>query len=325
MKKLTLLLFILMSVPAFAQTTAVPDANFEQALIDLGHDTGSPDGSVLTANISGLTGLAVNYKGINDLTGIEDFVALTYLDCRNNSITGLDVSSSTSLTDLLCSSNQLTSLDVTNNTALISLRCGYNQISALDMSANVLLEELYCHGNQLTGLDLSSNTALFMLEASDNQLTDLELSSNTALTDVFCSANQITSLDLSTNTVLVYLSCYQNQLTCLNVKNGNNLNVFSGGFQADMNSLSCIEVDDPTWATANWTAAAYAIDPGVTFSTNCSNACSNIATGLEEYSNQPKKLIRIIDYLGRETTFKPNTPLIYQYDDGSVEKVMEVW
>ena len=41
--------------------------------------------------------------------------------------------------------------------------------------------------------------------------------------------------------------------------------------------------------------------------------------------NQPKKLIRILDLLGRETTFKPNTPLIYQYDDGSVEKVMEVW
>ena len=38
--------------------------------------------------------------------------------------------------------------------------------------------------------------------------------------------------------------------------------------------------------------------------------------------NQPRKLIRILDLLGRETTFKPNTPLIYQYDDGSVEKVI---
>jgi hypothetical protein len=28
--------------------------------------------------------------------------------------------------------------------------------------------------------------------------------------------------------------------------------------------------------------------------------------------------------LGRETTFKPNTPLIYVYDDGSIEKVFRV-
>jgi hypothetical protein len=62
------------------------------------------------------------------------------------------------------------------------------------------------------------------------------------------------------------------------------------------------------------------IDTGVTFSTNCNNACSSV--GIEEYSNQPKKLIRIMDLLGRETTFKPNTPLIYQYDDGTVEKVI---
>jgi len=83
-------------------------------------------------------------------------------------------------------------------------------------------------------------------------------------------------------------------------------------------SLSCIEVDDVAWSTANWTD----IDAGVTFSTNCSNACSGIPTTTEEYSNQPRKLIRILDLLGRETNFKPNTPLIYQYDDGSVEKVI---
>jgi hypothetical protein len=28
--------------------------------------------------------------------------------------------------------------------------------------------------------------------------------------------------------------------------------------------------------------------------------------------------------LGRETTFKPNTPLIYVYDDGSIEKIFRV-
>ena len=37
-----------------------------------------------------------------------------------------------------------------------------------------------------------------------------------------------------------------------------------------------------------------------------------------------KNLIQILDMMGRETSFKPNTPLIYVYDDGSIEKVFSV-
>ena len=37
-----------------------------------------------------------------------------------------------------------------------------------------------------------------------------------------------------------------------------------------------------------------------------------------------KNLIQILDLMGRETSFKPNTPLIYVYDDGSIEKVFSV-
>ena len=37
-----------------------------------------------------------------------------------------------------------------------------------------------------------------------------------------------------------------------------------------------------------------------------------------------KNLIQILDLMGRETSFKPNTPLIYVYDDGSTEKVFSV-
>ena len=33
-----------------------------------------------------------------------------------------------------------------------------------------------------------------------------------------------------------------------------------------------------------------------------------------------KQLVKIVDVLGRETPFKPNTPLLYIYNDGSVER-----
>jgi len=75
------------------------------------------------------------------------------------------------------------------------------------------------------------------------------------------------------------LNCYDNQLECLNVKNGNNTNMTTCYAFINPN-LSCIEVDDPVYSDANWTD----IDPGVTFSTNCSNACSSAPTEIAEFS-----------------------------------------
>jgi len=131
---------------------------------------------------------------------------------------------------------------------------------------------------------------------------------------VDCDSNQLTSLDLSQNTLLTNLDCDNNQLTSLSVKNGNNTNL---ALYAVNNSLSCIDVDNPTWATANWTDFWSNIDSGVGFSTDCSTW-----VGIEESFSKPKTLVRIIDLLGREVKFTPNTPLIYQYDDGSAEKIM---
>ena len=47
-------------------------------------------------------------------------------------------------------------------------------------------------------------------------------------------------------------------------------------------------------------------------------------TGINEPTNTPKELIKIIDFMGRETPFKPNTPLIFIYSDGTRERVMEI-
>ena len=45
-------------------------------------------------------------------------------------------------------------------------------------------------------------------------------------------------------------------------------------------------------------------------------------TGIIEVNNTPKQLIKIVDVIGRETPFKPNTPLLYIYNDGTVERKM---
>ena len=153
MKKLLLLLFVGIVGIGNAQTTAIPDANFEQVLIDLGLDA-AIDGAVITASIDTLTILIIEYKGISDLTGIEDFTALTGLNCSQNQLTSLDLTQNTALTGLNCSQNQLASLDLTQNTALTGLYCMFNQLTSLDLTQNTALTWLYCYVNQLTCLNV---------------------------------------------------------------------------------------------------------------------------------------------------------------------------
>lgn len=127
----TLLSFItllLISNFTYAQTTAIPDANFEQKLISLGYDTRSPDGVVLTNNTNAVTYLAVNSSNISDLTGIEDFTALETFHCTYNQITSLDVTQNTALTSLVCFNNQLQCLNLKNgnNTSIFQFLFGQN-------------------------------------------------------------------------------------------------------------------------------------------------------------------------------------------------------
>ena len=133
------LIFLTLSLTALissAQTTAIPDANFEQALISLGLDTLPIDGLVLTANINTITSLNVISQSINNLTGIEDFTALDTLKCSGNGLTNLDLSQNTALTFLICSYNYLTNLNVSQNTALFRLQCGDNQLTNLNVTQN---------------------------------------------------------------------------------------------------------------------------------------------------------------------------------------------
>ena len=198
------------------KSTAIPDQNFEQTLIDLGYDD-VIDGKVLTENINSVDSLLLDDKDkiISDLTGVEAFSALTSLYCKDNPLYNLDVSKNTALTYLECSNNELTNLDVSKNTALTYLGCGDNQLTNLDVSNNTALRVIGCGGNQLTNLDVSKNTALTFLYCMENKLTNLDLSKNTALTILYCRYNQLTSLDLTKNTALNTLDCSYNLLTSL--------------------------------------------------------------------------------------------------------------
>ena len=237
----------------FGQYTSIPDSMFEQRLIDLGYDTIN-DGQVLTADIVNIDTLILEnpyngsfpgsssftYGPISDLTGIEDFSNLTYLDCSGgNIIDTLDLSQNLTLTYLNCSGagwviqhfRQISSLNISQNTALSHLICNSTLLSQLDLSQNPNLTFLNCRDNEPQILDLSHNIGLLNLDCSHSilnqnlwnsgnpvtHLTNLDLSQNINLTSLNCSGNALSSLDLSQNINLTSLNCSDNQLQILDL------------------------------------------------------------------------------------------------------------
>jgi uncharacterized repeat protein (TIGR01451 family) len=284
---LTLLFQIGIFSTTQAQMVNIPDANFKAALLSnyIVIDTNG-DGEIQVSEATAYHySLDVSWKNISDLTGIEEFINLTSLDCYNNQLTSLDLSNNTSLYDLHCEVNQLTSLNISNNTSLTAVCAYYNQLTSLDVSTNTFLTNLDCDYNQLTNLDVSNNTALYLLSCSYNHLIDIELSANDSLVVIECDNNQLTNLDvsvipnlqnlicnnnllinldLSNNTSLINLLCYANQLTSLNLRNGNNINMDT--IYADNNpNLTCIQVDDAIYSSNNWIY----FDSDASFGENC--------------------------------------------------------
>ena len=168
-----------------------PDDNF-RSYIAARHDTNhdrflSPEEIMSVMYMDVATGVDYVFVitpgwDIEDLTGIQYFPALTYLNCGDNQLTNLDVSANTALASLDCEFNQLTSLNVSTNAELVRLFCSSNALASLDLSGCPNLSYLRCLDNQLTSLDVTANTALTFLNCGYNALTGLDLSSNTMLT-----------------------------------------------------------------------------------------------------------------------------------------------
>ena len=238
MKKLLLILLCL-PLMTLAQQTYVPDNDFEAYLEANGMGNGIPnDDYVTTSNISSVLSLDVSYQNITDLTGIEDFASLTYLDCGVNQLTNLDVSNNPNLVHLDCRYNQITSVNLSSNMfleqfisqgspiaslnfnnldSLKHVNSKDNQLTSLTVNNCPLLLTLNCQNSNLTNLDVSSNPLLISLACSNNQLINLDLTNNQNLENIMCEDNQIITLDLSNHVHIEQLICNNNQLTSLDL------------------------------------------------------------------------------------------------------------
>ena len=237
---------ILLSSYAFGQNTFVPDDNFEQALIDLGFDTGPLNDSVPTDNINTVTSLVLGFKDIDDLTGIEDFVALEVLLCPENNLDSLNLSENTALIELECWSNSIQTLDITGLTALGQIDCSYNSLDSIDLSTNTSLIEINASVNNLEVLDLSSNLNLEEIECNINSLTTLLLPATSTLEVIRCSVNELDSIDLSVANGLRQFICSSNHFTLFDLSENTDLEMLLCGnneiLTLDLSNNTALEI-----------------------------------------------------------------------------------
>jgi hypothetical protein len=211
-----------------AQVVNIPDPNFKAALLADSNINTNGDGEIQLSEAEAATEVSVVGNNINDMTGIEAFVNINFLECSDNNLTSIDITNNTELEIFECYNNQLNSIDVSQNTALYQFECRFNQLTSLDLSNNPNIVLLSMGNNDISELDLVDNNALLILECAETQLESLDLSRNTGLTSLICNDNSV--------------------LSYINLKNGNNENLtFSGPFPSNFENLPNLEticIDD---------------------------------------------------------------------------------
>ena len=210
---LLLVLFIKILTPnlANAQLVYIPDPAF-RAYLNQNFPTCMAGDSIDPAcpDVLNTHSLVISAGSqILDLTGIDAFSNLTYLDCMMNNLTTLPNLPS-SLTTLNCQNNNLTSLPVLPPNLSV-LWCFGNQLTALPVLP-ATLTSLACSNNPLGSLP-SLPPALEILECTNNQLTSLPTLPAT-LEYLTCTNNQLTSLPVLPSS-LYRMDCSNNPLSSL--------------------------------------------------------------------------------------------------------------
>ena len=264
MKNYYLLLLLLIGFFGKAQIITIPDANFKAKLLaaspsnsiaqnsaftNLKIDTNN-DGEIQQSETLQVAILNLNNSNISSLEGINSFSNLTKLNCYNNQLTNLDVTSLTNLARLYCYNNQLISLNVSGLINLEYLVCSYNQLSNLDVTGLINLEYLSCTYNQLSSIYMNGLVNLSSLYCDNNQISTLNITGLVNLLTLSCPYNQLSSIDFSGMVNLFNVNCKFNQISNLNFSvvmpnlqeldcKNNNLLILDASYLHNIINLNC--------------------------------------------------------------------------------------
>lgn len=237
---------------ALDRRTYVPDDNFEQYLIDLGHDD-ILDDYVTTSNINTLEELILEGNAVNDvsdLTGIQDFISLVNLRIVGQPITGsLDIAILPNLEHLFLRNLEISSLIVSehssleslyfdvrdnpitqklyilNNSSLADVEILYANPEALHVIGNMELVRLKLRVvNSPNPIRVYDNVILETLILEETGFDNIDLVNNNVLSRIICQDCPDVSLDFAAVPSLIELNILSGTLTSLNITGNINLN-----------------------------------------------------------------------------------------------------
>ncbi|MBO0323535.1 T9SS type A sorting domain-containing protein [Muricauda sp. CAU 1633] len=220
--------------------TLIPDANFEQALINQGIDSegGPTDGRVLTSDVTGVTNLNISNAGINDLSGLEAFASLQILNVSDNDLNSLELQN-LSLVEIYATNCNLggKTIRFQNDpgnggsflTNVTTLELQYNGIgnggSTINFGGIPNVTYLDVSNNNFGTIQLGATTSVEVLLANScpNLATLANLDLLSQLVSLGVSFSNLSTLDVGQNLQLSFLNISGNTLTDLNLTNNNQL------------------------------------------------------------------------------------------------------
>ena len=138
-----------------------PDAAFRSWVLGKdGLGDIAADGVLTLDERESVTGILAQRRGIVDVTGIELFPNLRFIDFEGNYIEQVDLSGNPELLTVYLRNNCLKSIDFSHNTKIEFIEIFDNQLSEIDLSMLPNLRFVHLDYNNLKVIDLSHNAKL---------------------------------------------------------------------------------------------------------------------------------------------------------------------
>ena len=304
MNQLLLTLISLLALNSYAQLTYVPDDAFEAWIENTisGASNGNLNDNYVNTLALNNTIFPVNPSSatyqISDLTGIEEFSNTTYISIEGMQVTNIDLSS---LNNAKSKSLNIESCPFLTNINLSSNKYVFTGIHTCPSLINI---------NYPIGFTTFGPSGTFIQISSCNSIQNIDLSNITV-----------------SSTPLILIGG-NSSLTSLNLANGSCVLYSQVNLSANP-QLFCVQVDNPAYSEVStvwfWNDKSTweSNNPGQTSPYYYVNT-GGCSLGIGELNNKLNQHVRIVDLMGRETPFKPNTVLIYVYDDGTTERVFKL-
>lgn len=179
-----------MWLPALAETTiaetTIKDAELQTCLQDIAKKNN-------WSKPADFIEIKCHSKGIQSLSGLENYSNVTLLSFHNNKLPQLDI-------------------DLTQFPLIKEINLARNNIKKLILSDIPTLEAVYVFGNGLQHLEVHNLTNIQVLRANNNKIEFFDYSNAPNLNKIYIFNNKLESINIHDLPAMQYMDCRENPM-----------------------------------------------------------------------------------------------------------------